>query len=173
MRGWLLGSLSKGTLTALSALPDNIIVLRRSMVKIDPCPDGTCETVHMLVCNTSESFKRARLNQNLIMLLDYGAHRHDELDRDANLQKGELGRELISHRERLHRHLLRLQDELKPQIEAACFGTSKAQGARSKERKEILKQLGVIDTDSSSCGSMSASKMVCFGRPLTDPHLDL
>ena len=166
VRAWLLGSLSKGTLTTLSVLPDDVIVLRRSMVKVNP--SGMCKTVRMLVCNTSESRKRARLNANLIMLLDYGASRQDEIH-GGDSSGSSPAEASITHRERLHRHLIRLQSDEKPRIESACFGTGSGGGkSKSSERKEILKQLGVIDAGGS--GGL-ASAMMCAGHPLDDPYL--
>ena len=157
VRAWLLGSLSKGTLTTVSRLPERVMILRNSMVKIEPAATDACQTTHMLVCNTSEGRKHARLNANLIMLLDHGANQKDQRE-GGNM-----------NRQRLHDYLLGLQDAEKPKIEAVFYGTAgNGKGrVKARERQRMLKETHMIDEG----GADMLAKMLAAGHTVEEPYV--
>ena len=107
------------TLTTICSLPDNVIVLRKqSMVKIAPSSSprtGQYPTARILVCNTSEKAKRARLNANLLPLIEAGAQRKDQAVEKQH-ENAEMSDALVSsgsssHRQHLQAHVLRMQED--------------------------------------------------------------
>lgn len=78
LRAWVQGSLAKGTVTACPLLADGIIVLRRSMLKIDAIDPGLSDFSRIEICGTSERASKVRLNASFVPLLMAGAKRQGD-----------------------------------------------------------------------------------------------